>query len=480
MNNKNKIINYENYSDTIAAISTPPGEGGIGIVRMSGPLSLSIMEKLFKPANIKISNDFSFEPRHAYFGYFNDNRGNVIDDVICIYLKAPHTYTREDMVEVQAHGSPVSLKLILNALLSAGCRLAEPGEFTKLAFMNGRIDLSQAEAVMDLISAKTDTPHGIALKQLSGKLKEEIEDIRGKLRDVLAQVTVNIDFPDEDIEQREYHHLISELNIVKNKVEKIVTSADTGRIARDGVKVAIVGRPNVGKSSLMNNILGEDRVIVTNIPGTTRDVIEEHANFQGIPIVLTDTAGIRDSDDIVEKIGIDRAKTYIDSSDIILFVLDGSEELKKEDHTIIELIKKTESSSNKLKKVIIAINKSDLPQSITEEYISYLIPDALVLHTSLIKYDGAKAIVEQIGKLVIEGTVTSEMGNIVTNERHTSALNRAINELNDAINGLESGEALEMIEIPAHAAYDSLGEIIGETAGDEILDAVFTKFCLGK
>lgn len=471
---------YEKYRDTIAAISTPPGEGGIGIVRMSGPLSLSIMEKLFVPANIEISNTFSYAPRHAYFGYFNDNSGNLIDDVICLYLKAPHTYTREDMVEIQAHGSPVSLRLILKALLSAGCRLAEPGEFTKLAFMNGRIDLSQAEAVMDLISAKTDTPHGIALKQLSGKLKEEIEEIRDKLRNVLAQITVNIDFPDEDIEQREYVHLISELKSVKDKVEKIAITSETGRIARDGVKVAIVGRPNVGKSSLMNGILGEDRAIVTNIPGTTRDTIEEQANFQGIPIILTDTAGIRESDDVVEKIGIDRAKTHIESTDIVLFVIDGSEELREEDFAIIDLINKVKDGTGNSKKIIVVINKSDLPQRITDEDISHLTPYSVIIHTSLIKFDGAETVVKEIGKLVNNGTVISEMGNIITNERHTSALNRAIVELKEAINGLEINDALEMIEIPAHAAYDSLGEIIGEAAGDEILDAVFTKFCLGK
>lgn len=477
---KNDINNCI-YEDTIAAISTPPGEGGIGIVRMSGPASLNIMKKLFEPSRASGNYEaFLPAPRHAYFGEFKDARGSVIDDVICIYFKAPRTYTREDMVEIQAHGSPVSLRKILNAVINEGCRIAEPGEFTKLAFMNGRIDLSQAEAVMDLISAKTDTPHGIAVKQLSGQLKEEIDDIREQLRDVLAQMTVNIDFPDEDIEQREYEEIITALQRIKNRVDRIADSSESGRIARDGVKAAIIGKPNVGKSSLMNGILGEDRAIVTNIPGTTRDTLEEQVSYEGIPIILTDTAGIRESEDEVEQIGIDRARANVESADILIFVVDGSNELTEEDFSIIEMIKNVMQINRKLKKVIAVINKEDLDQKIEKEDILKLLPEALVLKTSLIEYDGALKIIKEIGKLVSEGTVTSEMGNIITNERHKIALNSASNELLDTIKTLKTGEPLDIVEISAHAAYDFLGEILGDAAGEEILDAVFTKFCLGK
>ncbi len=471
----------EKYEDTIAAISTPPGEGGIGIVRISGPLSLGIMKKLFKTSSIRSGEKEAFPiPRHAYFGRFMDNNDELIDDVICIYFEGPRTYTREDMVEIQAHGSPVSLRKILSAVIEAGARIAEPGEFTKLAFMNGRIDLSQAEAVMDLISAKTDTPHGIAIKQLSGNLKAEIEGLRNKLRDMLAQITVNIDFPDEDIEQREYEAIIKDLENVKQKVDKIANSAESGRIARDGVKTSIIGKPNVGKSSLMNGLLGEDRAIVTNIPGTTRDLIEEQVNYKGIPIILTDTAGIRDSHDEVEKIGIDKARLHIETSDILIFVIDGSIELTYEDFSIIDMIKKVIKTNNNLKSVIAVINKNDLDQIIDEKDVLKLIPEAMVIKTSLIEYDGAHRILEEIGNLVLKGTVTSEMGNIITNERHNKALNSASEELSDALNSLVAEEALDIAEIPVHRAYDFLGEILGETAGEEILDAVFTRFCLGK
>ena len=471
----------ENYEDTIAAISTPPGEGGIGIVRMSGPLSLSIMKRLFMPFSVNsVEKEFNPAPRHAYFGKFMDRNGKLIDDVICIYFEGPRTYTREDMVEIQAHGSPVSLRKILNSVIGEGCRIADPGEFTKLAFMNGRIDLSQAEAVMDLISAKTDTPYGIALKQLSGNLRAEIEGLRNELKDVLAQITVNIDFPDEDIEQREYEIIVNDLRNVKKKVDRIAISAESGKIAKDGVRASIIGKPNVGKSSLMNGILGEDRAIVTNIPGTTRDLIEEQVNYKGIPIILTDTAGIRESEDEVEKIGIDRARSYIETSDILIMVIDGSLKLSEEDLSILDMIKKVMKTNHNLKRVIVVINKIDICQVIEEQEILKLLPESQVLKTSLIKYDGANKIIEEIGNLVLEGTVTSEMGNIITNERHKVALNSASEELSDAINSLVEGESLDIAEIPVHRAYDFLGEILGETAGEEILDAVFTKFCLGK
>lgn len=478
----------DKYKDTIAAISTPAGEGGIGIVRMSGPLSLSIMKKLFVPfskgrkSNIKerLAEDFIPKPRYAYFGTFSDSNGEIIDDVICIYFKEPSSYTREDMVEIQAHGSPVSLRKILNSLVSEGARIAEAGEFTKLAFMNGRIDLSQAEAVMDLISAKADAPHGIAIKQLSGLLKIEIEEIREKLRDILARITVNIDFPDEDIEQEEYRDLIDELKIIKLKVDKIASSANSGKIAKDGIKTSIIGRPNVGKSSLMNLILGEDRAIVTNIPGTTRDFIEEQVNYKGIPIVLTDTAGIRNPADEVEKIGIDRAKNYIESSDVLILLVDGSEELMEEDYKIIDMVKKAEELSQQDLHIIVSINKIDIGKTIKKEKIKQLLPKAIVLESSLIEYDGAENILDEIEKMVSAGTVTSEMGNIITNERHKMALIHSSLELSNAINALKAKEPLEMVEITTHMAYDFLGEIIGETAGEEILDAVFEKFCLGK
>lgn len=494
---RKKFTKYNSeIGDTIAAISTPPGEGGIGIIRISGFKSLAIMEEIFTPANPS-GNDKGdpecgdergmegdkpirregFKPRHAYFGTVHDENGDEIDEAICLFMKAPHTYTCEDMCEIQAHGSMVSLRMILGAVIRRGARLAEPGEFTKLAFMNGRIDLSQAEAVMDIISAKAYMPHDIAVKQLGGALGNEIEDIRSEIRDILAQVTVNIDFPDEDIEEAEYSELEASVQTEMNRISRLRTSADTGRIARDGIRAAIVGKPNVGKSSFLNAVLGAERAIVTDLPGTTRDTIEEAASVQGVPIILTDTAGMRDTGDKIERIGIDRARDAMYSADIVIFVMDGSTKLTKEDFGIMNEMNNMEG---KVSGLIAVINKEDLGTAFSEEEISERLPNAVIMRTSLKEYGGERKVVEQILKTVLSGEIKSEMGNIIMNERHADALMRAEAEISDGLKAIRSGQALELAEIPIHASYDALGEIIGMTAGDEILDTVFSKFCLGK
>lgn len=454
-------------SDTIAAISTPPGEGGIGIIRVSGEASFDIMGKVFTGATKKI------EPRHVYYGTAVGSDGREIDEVICIYMKAPHTYTCEDVVEFQAHGGMISTKRILRSVLDAGARMAEPGEFTKLAFLNGRLDLTQAEAVIDLIKAKSEVPHDIAVSQLEGRLGGEVREIRAEMIDTLAQMAVNIDFPDEDIEQVAYDSFIEELSGDAKRVRKLIETADTGRIAREGIKGVIVGRPNVGKSSLMNELLGEGRVIVTDIPGTTRDTIEEMASLAGLPLVLVDTAGIRDASDEIEKIGIVRSKQELRAADIVILVIDGSEALKPEDLEIIDSVKN--------KKVLAVLNKKDLGSVVTFEDIQDKLGDAAVISTSLKKHgNGFDTISEELHKMITGGDIRSEQGNIITNERHTAALKNAERSLLSAVDLLKRDEPLEIAEIDAHSACDSLGEILGETAGEEVLDAVFSKFCLGK
>ena len=332
--------------DTIAAIATAVGEGGIGIVRISGEESLGILNKVFVPVSNNIKN------RTLSYGHIKDpSSGKVIDEVMSVYMRGPHSYTAEDVVEIQCHGSSVSLLRILDLVLKNGARLAERGEFTKRAFLNGRLDLSQAEAVIDLIKAKTEKTFDVALNQLEGLYSEKIRDIRADLVDVLVNLTVNIDYPDEDIEEMTYSKLEESLNDINDKIVKLLSTSDTGRIIREGLKVSIVGKPNVGKSSLMNALMGENRAIVTDIPGTTRDTIEESITIKNIPIVLTDTAGIHETDDVIEQIGIEKSKESFNKADLIIFVLDSSRALEEEDKKIIDHIGR--------RKTIVLLNKQD-------------------------------------------------------------------------------------------------------------------------
>ena len=456
-------------ADTIGAIATPLGEGGVGIVRVSGPNSLSIMKSIYRECPDEVI------PRHVYYGHAVDNKGTVIDDMVSIYMKAPHTFTGDDVVEFQAHGSNVSLKLILRSVIASGARLADPGEFTKNAFLNGRLDLSQAEAVIDLIKARSEKPLSIASEQLNGSLGQEIIDIRNHIKDVLAQMAVNIDFPDEDIEQVSYDEFLAELMNQQGRLDKLIKSAEFGKLAREGIKLALVGRTNVGKSSLMNGLLGEDRAIVTNIPGTTRDTIEESATIGGYPIVIVDTAGIRDTDDVIEQIGIERSKSQIDIADLVVMVIDGSGCLEDEDFEIAQHIEG--------KQVLLVINKEDLGINISEsefERIKSILNCKGVVYTTVKTIEGIGRVREAIENIFTEGFVKSDGGNIVTNERHKEALVRASESLTQGIELLEMCEPLEIAEIEARDAFQILGEIIGETANEEILDTVFSKFCLGK
>ncbi len=468
-------------AETIAAISTAPGEGGIGIVRVSGTESENIMRRLMKDCPEEI------EPRHAYFGKVVADSSNVsseiIDEAVFLFMKSPASYTGEDMLEIQAHGSNVSLKNILAAVLDtgvSGIRMAEPGEFTKLAFLNGKMDLSQAEAVIDIIKAKTDLSLEIAESQREGRLGESIREIRENLLDILAGMAVDIDYPDEDYEDMSdsNNETVNNLRWVLDDVETLLDTSSIGRIAREGIRAVIVGKPNAGKSSLMNAILGEGRVIVTDIPGTTRDTVEESASLGGIPIVLVDTAGLRESDDKVEKIGIERTTQAIAGADIVILVLDGSLPLDNEDEQVLNYIEKMSTDH-----ILVVINKEDLGKSVREEEVIRRLPGVRTITTSLVgkgALDAAHKVSEAIGEIFELSSINVKEMNIVTNERHIKMLRNAVMNLDEAISMLQNGEPLEVAELSVHYAYNELGAIIGEEVGDEVLNTVFSKFCLGK
>ena len=469
-------------SETITAVSTAPGEAGIGIVRTSGPASLEIMKKLMARVPDKI------EPRHAYLSrvvYDSADPGSdVIDQALFIYMKAPNSYTGEDILEIQAHGSNVALKNILRAVLDSGAegvRMAEPGEFTRLAFLNGKMDLSQAEAVIDIIEAKTDLSLGIAESQREGRLGESVRAIRDDLLDVLSEMAVSIDYPDEDEENtgdNSGSELAGRLRWVQSDIDDLLDTVKIGRIAREGVRAVIIGKPNAGKSSLMNAILGEGRVIVTDIPGTTRDTVEESVSLGGIPIVLVDTAGLRDTDDKVEKIGIERTERAIASADLVILVLDGSKALDEQDDKVLAYLEHMSSDN-----LMVIINKDDLGAEISEEKVRELFPEAVIIHTSLVgsgASEAARRISEEVGRMHGLMDLNIREMTIVTNERHAGLLRRASENISEAIDMLMNDEPMEVAELSAHYAYDDLGRIIGEEAGEEVINNVFSRFCLGK
>lgn len=454
--------------DTIAAVATAYGEGGIGIIRISGEKSLDILKSVFQPA----SGSDGIISRRMTYGKVIDDENRLVDEVLAVYMKGPKTYTAEDVVEINCHGSMVSLRKTLALVLRKGARLAEPGEFTKRAFLNGRMDLSQAEAVIDLIKAKTDRSFDIAVSQLEGELSGRVGAIREKLLDVLVNITVNIDYPDEDIEELTYVELKKNISEINDMIGILTSSASAGRMIREGIRVAIVGKPNVGKSSLMNGLLRESRAIVTDMPGTTRDTIEEAISIKNIPVYLTDTAGIRETTDTIEQIGIEKTKEAFNSADFIIFILDGSEELTEEDRLIMEYIGE--------RNALVLINKNDLGKKIDAHEIRDAMPGVRVIQTSLIKGEGITEIEDTIEELVYGGRISQKESLMVNNVRHIELLNRAADSLRDAYNMADAGEALDFIEVDVKNAYELLGEITGETVSDDIINEVFSRFCLGK
>lgn len=455
--------------DTIAAIATAPGEGGIGIIRISGADSIAIASSIFKP--FYKENLLDYPNRSLVYGNIVDS-DRVIDEVLIARMEGPNSYTAEDVVEINCHGGFISVRKILELVLKKGARLADPGEFTKRAFLNGRIDLSQAEAVIDIINAKTDQSHDIAQTQLEGALSQKVRSLRNMITEVLAQVEVAIDYPEEDIEFITYKELTDKTSQIQKEVVKMYETSDTGKILREGLKTAILGKPNVGKSSLMNWILGENRAIVTEIAGTTRDVIEEFVNIKGIPLKIVDTAGIRETDDIVEKIGVEKSRDHMKSSDLVLVVLDSSRELEEDDLEILDAINP--------KKTLVLINKIDLESRLDMDKVKEYIAEENIIHISAMENKGLESIHDKIETMVYEGRVSNKGDVMITNTRHKDAIYKAMNSINDAIKGLEDHMSYDFIGVDLKDAWDSLGFINGDTVTEDLLDTIFKNFCIGK
>lgn len=457
--------------DTIAAISTAVGEAGIGIVRLSGKDAIKIANNIFRGINNKTLLDA--ENRKMVYGHIIDNRNDeIIDEVLIVSMKEPHTYTKENVVEIYCHGGIIPVRKILELLLYNGARLAEPGEFTKRAFLNGRLDLSQAEAVIDIIKAKTDKSFQVSMDQLEGGLSKKVEVIRDTVLSMLAHVEVTIDFPEDDIEEVTYEELEENANRVISEIKKLLSTADRGKILRDGINTVILGKPNVGKSSLMNALLSENRAIVTDIPGTTRDIIEEHLNIDGIPLRIIDTAGIRETEDLVERIGVDRAKETIESADLIIAVFDISTDLTEEDYNIIDLIKG--------RKTLVLLNKTDLPKKYSEDRLRELLEGVDIISASVINEVGLDVLEDSIKEMFYSGEIELDSSVVVTNLRHKNQLEKALVNMESALNDIRAQVPLDCIEVDLRDCWENLGEILGETIGEDILDKIFAEFCIGK
>ncbi|MGM0238222.1 MULTISPECIES: tRNA uridine-5-carboxymethylaminomethyl(34) synthesis GTPase MnmE [Enterococcus] len=457
--------------DTIAAISTPPGEGAISIVRLSGDDAVEIASKLYKSGSKNLQEVASHT---IHYGHMIDPQTKqVVDEVMVSVMRAPKTFTREDIVEINCHGGIVVVNQLLQLILRSGARLAEPGEFTKRAFLNGRVDLSQAEAVMDLIRAKTDKAMNVAINQLDGNLSKLIRTLRQEILETLAQVEVNIDYPEyDDVEEVTTRLLLEKTQYVEQQIEALLQNAKQGKILREGLNTAIIGRPNVGKSSLLNYLLHEEKAIVTEIAGTTRDVIEEYVNVRGVPLKLIDTAGIRETEDVVEKIGVERSRKALKDADLILLVLNQSEALTKEDEALL-------MATKGLKRIIL-LNKTDLPSQMDPINLENLLPTDQVFAISVLENDGLDKLEEAISTLFFGGQTGEKDATYVSNTRHIALLENAQQSLKEVQNGIAMGMPVDLVQIDMTRCWDYLGEIVGDSVQDELITQLFSQFCLGK
>lgn len=457
--------------DTIAAISTPHGTGGVGIIRISGDKSFEIAQKIFVGRK-----DFSLIKSHTinYGKIVNPKNGITVDEVLVSKMKKPNTFTKEDVVEINCHGGLVVLKSILELCIDQGARIAEPGEFTKRAFLNGRLDLSQAEAVIDLINSKTNESSKAAVSQLEGKLSKKLKEARSKLIELLAHIEVTVDYPEHDIEEITGQMIYKEIGEVKEKLIDIVKGFEKGRIIREGIDAVIIGRPNVGKSSLLNELSGKNRAIVTDIPGTTRDIIEEYINISGIPVRIIDTAGIRETEDVVERIGVEKTHKAIDDADLIIMMIDVKRGMDEDEEDINILNKLVD------KKLIILLNKIDLVDKDEISHIENLLEGKKYIKTSLKEDIGLKELGDAITELFVKGEVNLKEEVLLTNVRHKNLIDKAMSSIDDAMNAHESAMPLDLITIDIINAADYLGQITGESVSEDVMHEIFSRFCLGK
>ncbi len=455
--------------ETISSISTPVGEGAIAIVRLSGVDAIEIADRLYKGAK----NLSDTDSHTINYGHIVDPKtGETVEEVMVALMRAPKTYTREDIVEINCHGGIHTVNRVLQLTLNNGARMAEPGEFTKRAFLNGRVDLSQAEAVMDFIRAKTNQASKVANQQVQGRLKTYIEELRQSVLNILAQVEVNIDYPEyDDVEEATTSLLLSEATTINENIDALLKSSSEGRILREGLSTVIVGKPNVGKSSLLNYLIQDNKAIVTEVAGTTRDILEEYVNVNGIPLKLVDTAGIRETDDIVEKIGVERSREALKGAELILYVMNNNEELTPED---IELLESVED-----KKVIGIVNKLDLENNLNLNYLEehFKIP---LIKTSIINGEGVDDLENEIQEMFFEGSLSSADSTYVSNNRHINLLEQAKVAIEDAISSAEMNVPVDIIQIDLIKTWELLGEVIGEDVSEQLIDKLFSQFCLGK
>ncbi len=458
--------------DTIAAISTPMGEGAIAIVRLSGDEAFDIGDKVFKGMKGISMKEFASHTIH-YGNIIDPDTDQVVEEVMVSVMRGPKTFTREDIIEINCHGGLVSVNKVLQLALKNGARLAEPGEFTKRAFLNGRIDLSQAEAVMDLIRAKTDRAMNVALNQMEGRLSNLIRKLRQEILETLAHVEVNIDYPEyDDVEEMTHNVLLEKSKRVRDEIDHLVRTSEQGKILREGLSTVIIGRPNVGKSSLLNSLVHENKAIVTDIPGTTRDVIEEYVNVRGVPLRLVDTAGIRETEDIVERIGVERSRQVLKEADLILLVLNNADELTHEDEQLFEAVKGMD--------VIVIVNKTDLPQKIDIDKVTKLAKHHQLVTTALLEEQGIDELEEAISSLFFAGSIEAGDMTYVSNSRHIALLNQASLAINEAIDSVEMGTPIDIAQIDLTRTWELLGEIIGDSVHESLIDQLFSQFCLGK
>lgn len=457
-------------NDTIAAIATPPGTGGIGIIRISGPEALAILQRLFKPHK----SHSSLISHTLYYGTVSSREGTVLDEVLAVYMRAPNTYTREDVVEIQSHGSFLVLNSILQEIFLTGARPADPGEFTKRAFLAGRIDLTQAEAVIDLLQAKTGKGRELAMGQLQGELFARIEEVRSSLVDILALFEVAIDFPEDDVELIDRDKVLTKLEEkVERPLTELISSAEQGAILRDGINMVIAGVPNVGKSSLLNALLQEERALVTPVPGTTRDTIEEYVSIKGIPVRVVDTAGIRDHAETVEEMGIQRARQKMRDADLVLLLIDASIPLTDQDRQLYASIGRT--------KRVVALNKIDIAEQSAIAELEQEFVGEKVVRISAKKHNGLHELQDAIyGSIVEETSGLDERISCAPNVRHRTVLEQALTATRSLAQGLRAGVTNDLAAVDVQVALDYLGDIVGITTTEDVLDRIFAEFCIGK